>query len=277
MSSRKAITKPSLSAEVSRELRKRVLDLLQARDRCMHAMTEPDLHALRLAARHLQAALEVCKPIAPRKAALPEACEQVRNLLHLSGPLRDVQLRTIALGRIPGNAAMRRELKRNCLLELRKKERHGARRLARTDLACLIHIATYNWSATTPKEVRIALRQAIGHRGRKLRERIAALEPDDPSGLHRARIALKRYRYLLRVFAPSVAERTQARSEPTGRLQHRLGKWHDTRILYEWLQCQNKKNAVRLGRNAMELIEKKLAWCDHEQRLLVAYLKRVSW
>lgn len=266
-----------MSQHIPRELRKRVLDLLEARDRCLHAMTEPNVHELRLAARHLQAVLEVCKRIDPENPAIAEAREQLHELLALSGPLRDAQLRTLALGRSLGNAAVRRDLERNGLLELRKRERHAVRQLALTDPACFIRIATHNWSAITPQVARGALRLAISHRRRKLRERTAMLEPDDPGGLHRARIALKRYRYLLRVFAPYIAERIQASSEPIERLQHRLGKWHDTRILSEWLQGQIKKNALSPGRSVMNLIEQKMAWGDHEQRLLVAYLKRVSW
>jgi len=277
MSTRKPTTRLLLSQAIPRELRKRVLDLLEARDRCLHAMTEPNVHELRLAARHLQAVLEVCKRVDQENPAMTEARERLHELLALSGPLRDVQLRTLALGRSLGNAAVRRDLERKGLLELRKRERHAARQLALTDPACFIRIATQNWSATTPQVARGALRQAISHRGRKLRERTSLLEPDDPSGLHRARIALKRYRYLLRVFAPYVAERILARSEPIERLQHRLGKWHDTRIPAEWLQGQIKKNALSPGRSVMNLVEQKMAWCDHEQRLLVAYLKRVSW
>jgi CHAD domain-containing protein len=242
----------------------------------MHAMSEPDLHSLRLAARQLQAVLEVCQRIAQENAALPKACEQVRNLLHLTGPLRDVQLRTIYLGHSLGNTALRRDLERNCLIELRKKERRAVRRLARIDPACFVRIATLNWSATAPRVARGALRQAISHRARKLRERTAMLELDDPSGLHRARIALKRYRYLLRAFAPYIAELIHARSGPIERLQHRLGKWHDTRILTEWLQGRIKKNALSPGRSVESLVEQKIAWCDREERLLVAYLKRVS-
>jgi CHAD domain-containing protein len=279
MSGRKPtrVARHSLRREITRELRRCTRDLIASRDSCVRLITEPDLHALRLAARHLGAVLDVCDEIAPDDPVLVQARAELRELLDLTGPLRDVQLRSLAIERAVDDAVLRAALLRTCAREQVSKQKSAALRLARLDLECVRQLADMAWDDTAPDVVRGALRRAVRNRRQKLRERIATVSPDDADSVHKARIALKRYGYLLRAFAPYAGRSIRARSKPVERLQRRLGSWHDARVMDDWLHDQSRKKTMSRWRAALHQVREQFAWCDEEQVLLVARLQRGSW
>jgi CHAD domain-containing protein len=240
-------------------------------------MTEPRLHALRLAARHVGAVLDVCDNIAPDDAALLRARAELDELLDLSGPVRDAQLRNLAIENAVEDADLRAALLRTCAREQVSREKSAARRLARLDLVWVLRIEDRKWQDTSPRLARAALRAAIRRRRRKLLKRVAALRPDDADSVHKARIALKRYRYLLHVFAPYAGDSAGTWTATIGRLHHRLGRWHDARVTDHWLDTQSAKRSMQQRRTALRRVREQFEWCDHEQVLLVAFLKRVPW
>ena len=198
------VARHSLRREIARELRRRARDLIESRDRCALGLTEPDLHALRLAARHLGAVLDVCDELAPDDPGLVQARAGLDELLELTGPVRDVQLRRLAIERAVEDAGLRTALLRTCAREQVGKQKSAALQLARLDLAFVQRLADMAWDDTAPHVARNALRRAMSARRRKLRKRIAAVSPDDADGVHKVRIALKRYGYLLRALRRSI-------------------------------------------------------------------------
>jgi CHAD domain-containing protein len=271
------VARHSLRREFTRALRRRTRDLIDARDQCVQVITEPDLHALRLAARRLGALLDVCDEIAPDDPVLGQVRAALRELLDLTGPLRDVQLRSLAIEGAVDDAVLRAALLRTCAREQARKQKSVAPRLARLDLACVRQLVDVAWDDTAPDVVRGALRRAIRNRRKKLRKRIATVSPDDADSVHKARIALKRYGYLLRAVAPSAGQSIRARSGPVARLQRRLGSWHDARVMDDWLRDQARKKTMSRWRAALHQVREQFAWCDEEQVLLVARLQRGAW
>ena len=235
------------------------------------------MHALRLAARHLGAVLDVCDEIAPDDPVLVQARAGLDELLELTGPVRDVQLRRLAIERAVEDAGLRTALLRTCAREQVGKQKSAALQLARLDLAFVQRLADMAWDDTAPHVARNALRRAIRARRRKLRKRIATASPDDADGVHKVRIALKRYGYLLRAFAPYAGASVRARSTPVKRLQRRLGSWHDARVMADWLEDQSGRKTMLRWRTALRQVREQFEWCDREQVLLVARLQRGSW
>ncbi len=265
----------TLSAHMLSRARRGVLDMLHTHELCLHALSEPDVHALRLAARHLQPLLQVLHVELPKDRMLAKAIDQVRAVLHHTSALREHQVYRLAVLGLQASAPLRNMLERAAV----RKERSAAERLHKQlrkfDRERLVRLAARVWPRTSPAADRRALQRAVMQRRSHMHQRIAALSAEDPNALHKARVAVKRYRYMVETFAPYLPDMKSAQRTALKRHQAQLGRWHDERIMADRLLSEADQLPPAQRRACLELATDKATWCAQEQERLCASLRRV--
>ena len=207
-------------------------------DSCRKTPERGAVHALRIDARRLRALLDVLGHTteAPSKSLRRLARMAGKPMAALS-PLRDdqVQRRRIA----HATAARRVEALLDHVRRREARHEKRARRvLARLDRARAEAVArrvrkglVRRQGAPTPAERTLLLLTAVDAAATELRSRLARLDASTPRTLHKLRIALKHFRYIVEI-AEEVSPHVHIASQPTLRsLQRRLGMVHDADVL----------------------------------------------
>lgn len=231
-----------------------------------------EVHELRLAIRRCEPYGRVLRCTGWEPDRMAGEKRLLERVMALTGPLRDAQLRHHWLRERPGRkAALKKALLAASERELRKHEdrvQRGLGELAPT-MARLL-----DGTRKAPRHVRKALEHALPHRRDRLLLRIARLEAGDVRSLHKTRIAVKRYRYLLEAFAPLLGGREITVLRACERFQRRLGRWHDERIHLAWVEHRIRSCPPAIGRAASSVLDAGQAWCAEEERKLVRALRR---
>jgi len=210
---------------------------------CRTAPTRGAVHTLRVDARRLQALVEVLSHAtgAPPKA-LRRLAKVAAEPLKALAPLRDDQVQRRRVGRTEGTRAIEALLEHVRSREARHKKR-ARRALARIDRKHAEAVARQvrkgvvrRQGAPTPGERTLLLLTAVDGAATDLRSRLARLDASAPRTLHKLRIALKHFRYMVEI-AEEVSPNVHIASQPTLRsLQRRLGQVHDADVLLERLE-----------------------------------------
>lgn len=251
------------------------MDLLDAHDQCSQTLTEPNVHAVRLAARHLQPVLLVWRTRSPEDRSVARAVKQVRQVLATTTNLRELQVFRLAVASLQAPPSLKRVLDRASAGQERALVARTAARLRKLDRKSLIRIAAQGWSHSPASADRRALQRALAGRRSRLMERIAELRATDPKTVHRVRIALKRYRYLVDLFAAYLPATVSAQLHRLERLQRRLGQWHDEWVLSDRLLSEATQVPPALHRKCLEQATTKATWCAAEQHRLCTALHRL--
>lgn len=235
---------------------------------------EPAVHALRLELRALEPLLEVARAASPLSAGPRKARKALRALLDATGPLRDSQLRELALRH--GGAAMAAGLRQRAARERKRHERACRRALRAIKAGSWRGLLASPLHPLDQRAVRKALRLALQRRRARLRQRIEALRPGDAVALHRARVALKRYRSLITAFESQAGPGAVALLPALKRLQRRLGDWHDARLRAEWLRSAAASLPTAQRRVCEREARGLLAACAREEAALIRALRRLK-
>lgn len=270
------MARPAFQAHVLPALRRRILDLLAAHDQCMEGLTEPNVHAVRVAARHLQPILTVLHSLMPGERIVRRAERQVRLVLRSTTALREVQMLRKSLADLATPTALRRALDHDLTGQESTLAVRTHARLHEVDHEALIRLAARRWPGITEATARRALDRAVAKRRKRLLQAVTSLRANEPQTLHRARIALKRYRYLVTLFAPLLPSAAAGGSGRLEQLQARLGLWHDEWVLSDRLLAVANGMPTVAHRRCLELATAKATWCTAEQRRLCALLHRFS-
>jgi len=249
----------------------------EALERCGRELTEPAVHALRLAARHLAPVVEVFHALDPDNRRSRRLREHLRRILDLTGALRDIQLRRIHLEATVGDGSLRNALLARTDREERKEERKVRKELDRLALERKVQRGLRALGPIADTDAELVLRATLEKGRQRLHRRILKLRADRPRTLHRVRVAVKRHRYLLESFALHLPPVHTTHRRTLKRLQERLGHWHDEWILAEWLLAGQKDLRPILRARSVTLTTERMAWCEAEQRRLaraLAGLKR---
>lgn len=208
--------------------------LRQAHRACLAVPEEQEVHALRVAARRLLPVLDVWRAGHRRRAR--KLRRRARDLLALTGPLREVHVRREAVRDDPHL----RPHDRDALIHrIGKEQRHQRRavrqRLEQKGTSTFRHLGKLRrpWAG---KQAHQALDRTRAHLRKRLRKAWSALRADDPATFHRARVALKQYRYFLLAFATHLPARAMRPAASLERMQATLGRLHDDRQLLTWLR-----------------------------------------
>lgn len=237
-------TAPDLHDRLLIDLRRRTAELLGACDRCSEEACEPDVHAVRLAARHLQAVVQLLGAMHPDAEHLHQFRQVLRRILKSTGELRDLQLHLALLATHPPATAWQRILRTHLAAREASAQRRVQRTLGRIDRAALLGTAARAWSPPPAGRVRSAARIVLRDRSSKLLRHIRALQKQEPGALHRARIALKRYRAVRLLLAEANDQREARTLRNLKRLLDRLGEWHDRSVRNEHMELVAKKGAL---------------------------------
>jgi CHAD domain-containing protein len=216
--------------------------LLRARSACLQGLSEKRVHELRRAARRSQPLLAVLKRAAPTAAEVRMAQRTVRRILKCTGPLRDAQVRLPVVAELVregqlGEAAIRRAER-----EVRSIRRSVHAELVLMDVRPLQQVLKLSERGLTGPSVARAMDRVRVRWTERLQQRIDDLTAKDTTSLHRARIALKRYRYLMEAF-PGAWNASAPTGASLSELQARLGRWHDAWVLERW--CTKLKLITR--------------------------------
>jgi CHAD domain-containing protein len=199
------------------------------------------VHAMRVAARHLEVLLRIFRGFGPTWAVGTRG--RVRGLIKALGAARDcdVQLEFLdqSMDQMPENARTELVPVRERLARQRTRERE---RLLRVLDSPPVHAWTSDWqhhlAAGTPGTARAQrsvtgeiARRLVREQARALRKRVRKLGSGaDAAGYHEVRIRAKRLRYTVDAFASLYGEAAANYIAAVARLQTVLGEYNDAKV-----------------------------------------------
>jgi CHAD domain-containing protein len=241
---------------------------------------DTSVHDLRTSARRVLAALEAVGPFHGGKRSR-RLTRRVEAVLGRSGDLRDlgVQLEMLpTLGIDPADPAFRQLRDR-----LRDKHeilarqlhgrlrRRGARELRR-DVRRLLKRARRG-TASTSAAVRRAARKTARDRFSRLRESRLAVNPAELETIHRMRIELKTFRYLMEALRPVAVGITPAQLESLHGLQTTMGDLHDLEVLSSTIARHVARQAPESAPQAASVLQ---TLEERHSAMLTSFLEAVD-
>lgn len=204
------------------------------------------VHDLRTASRHLLAVLEGLEVFVRRKK-VRRPRRRIEKLLGRLGPVRDATAQREMLRRIGSRNPVVRALTSELAARDRRMARNARRLLADMsakrvcrDLRRLAKATRRDGTGTDDGRLaRRAARRALA----RLREKRAAVDPNDSKTLHHMRIALKRFRYLMQELRPAFPRVATRDIETLHQLQTALGDLHDLDTLTASIATHLEKRA----------------------------------
>ena len=220
----------------------------KTRRRCRRDCSEESVHDLRVANRRLVAVLTLLGKL-HSFAALAKAHRALKGEMHASGALRDTQVQLRLLKEITGAGS--KKIRRQLRADERRQSRCLVRKLKRTKLtkrmaALRQSIREMRETEDAEKRAEVRLRRELAENFRRL-VRLQRLAQSDPRCLHRARIALKKFRYVVEVlhsFLPAASAHGLVRLH---RCQTIMGEIHDLDLLLLRLEANNLPRADCAG------------------------------
>ncbi len=255
-------------------VRRRAIALHEAHRKCRRSLTERSVYALRQASRHLASPLEVAAASGPCDRKVRRALRLTSRILKLTSTLRDLHVRALLMESEVQDEALREKLLRHLWKAQGTEERRVAKGLKTIRAGPLLRLDTGFRPALSAMAVEQGLLTAVAHHREGLAERISALRSTDPRTLHRARVALKRTRYLLDALPAHLPPDTAAHHAALAQLQKQLGSWHDGHLLAEWLLERSKELPPELRGRCRTLARKQQRLSAKAARALVARLRR---
>jgi CHAD domain-containing protein len=206
------------------------------------------VHALRVETRRLLAGLELLEAVHP-VPAIAKARRALKQQLAASGPLRDLQVQLRLTRRLPGPGPAWKTIRR----QLRRREHRQARILARKlagakakNRLAVLKAALRAWpgAGSADQTVRVRLQRLLARKfDRMVRLQRRAL--DGAEQLHRARIALKKLRYLAGKLQPLPDRAGAAALGRLRRCQDLMGEIHDLDLLLVRIKAEHPTSGKR--------------------------------
>lgn len=193
----------------------------QALRRCRHHPVAENLHQLRVATRRLLAHLDLL-----RTTALRPARWELKRLLRATAAARDAQIQARLLDRLvrdrrhPGLKRFRRRLKKRAwrlARELAKELKSHPPKLRQIRPGRLC----------PPPQAATAARRALRQAFNRLQTQLRNARTGDADVRHRARIALKKFRYMAEVGPPARPGSGVPQFKRLHAVQSALGQLHD--------------------------------------------------
>ena len=223
------------------------------------------LHEARLALREVRTLLNILPSSrhAPNADAMLDRLTPLNDLL---GSIRDRDIIEALLARHKIKAALRPKSRRTVLENRLGKEKEKTLRALRRFLA------SKDWAGlcrvmkeflALPSGPRRPVYAGFARRSvAKTRDRMQRLAPladaKKPAKLHRLRIAIRKHRILLTLFAPVLEREARQEAKLLRRCERRLGKVHDVDLAGQWLaeQKQDRDLEPLLAQRRRKLLRK---------------------
>jgi len=203
--------------------------------RCRKRFSEKSVHKLRIEARRLLAQLELLRSLIPGRA-YRRAQRGLKRQLRASTFLRDaqVQLQQVRalLPKRPELGPIYRHLEKNerCLRRFARRKLKGGGKLLRRLAAIERDAAPELCAPSSSRRLREALRLALRRASGRLAE-FRASPPRDAAGIHRLRVALKKFRYMAESLPAGLSVLTPAELEVIRTQLGVTGAMHDLDLL----------------------------------------------
>lgn len=243
------------SSVVSAALEQQMARVLATFEQVRDEPKRQPVHELRVAIRRLSAAFALADALGHNLR--PRSCRLLRKLMAVLSPLRDAQVQVQAVASAAASAATRSVLGqlRARQKTLRRATRRRVRALELTSLRKDVASSIKSLQNETPGGAAVA-QAVLGELARRhveLERKRQLDASDDARTLHRSRLALKDYRYLLEILAPLLPAGAEPLRASAAELQDRLGEAHDRHVLL--------KRVRELSRDAPRKLEPQLrAW-----------------
>jgi CHAD domain-containing protein len=222
-------------------LRDRGAALMRRRREVKAGASADAIHDLRVATRRMQEALEMFAPLLPVEPR-ERVNRRARRIRRQFNDLRDADVLARLMQRLAADAS---EEDRAAVLTLGRSlsmKAAGLRRTMARKSGGAPHVAGFRKRLRTlleglPKSDRAALaragRTSLRARADELRRALARAKHGAPMPLHRARIAMKRWRYGLELAEAAKIASCRKAIEEAQRIQDRLGSIHDFDVLID--------------------------------------------
>jgi CHAD domain-containing protein len=230
-------------------------EMASHRDAALDWKDPEGVHDMRVASRRLRSALQDFAPYI-RQRPLKTCAKQIREIAQCLGRVRDLDVSIATLEKLasrcpadvlpgiqrlmqerirllePQRASLERIIAKDTFEQLVSEFLQASRRATRPKVG-------KNKDGVTEPSFRETSREIIAKRVDEL-ERIGStvFEPLRQKRLHRMRIAAKRVRYSIQLFAQCLPDAVNAVAEPVARLQGNLGDLHDADVFIQELAMQ---------------------------------------
>ena len=235
--------------------------------RCRRRLSEDSVHDLRVESRRLLATLDALDGLVPRRM-VQSATRAIKKWTGGLGLLRDLQVQRGTVDELSPHLPALSELSRRLARSERRRtadttgklDRHAGRALGQavSDLRGALRKPTP--ASAVASAVR-PLVPALAAAGEAMAARFAAIDPERPATIHRARKELRRFRYLAEVFQPIVPAITQRYLDRLQRLQGDMGRIQDATVLNATVDRYLSKHAKmpRLADHTRTVLESRRA------------------
>jgi CHAD domain-containing protein len=200
-------------------------------------MSVESVHEVRVAARRLLAQCALVETLG-QDADLARARVRLKKFLSGLSECRDVQVQQELYAawcdRFPGLEPVRRHLRKR----ERRLARSAARRVRRFKARKVkVWLALVDQRCRFPDQDRKCQRRLSARVMSKARltfqevsRLVVAVEGDDAEGVHRARVAFKRFRYVVEALSPEWTGRPRRELRRLARFQRQMGRIQDLRV-----------------------------------------------
>jgi CHAD domain-containing protein len=227
--------------------------LCRALERCAQKPKGKRVHALRVATRRLQSALQLACAMGVKPK--PRLKRQLDELLLFLSPVRDVHVAQCSLEALAPRPPGVGRLTEFFSARERRLEHKASRRLATFDVVGFERdIARVSGELVArcaveqgSDAVSAALRGELMRQHLKVERRRRSANAQRPKSLHRLRLTLKRYRYDLEALAAVLPREGAELSQRIAQLQDHLGDAHDAHWLAERTRELAKTRPKLLG------------------------------
>lgn len=218
--------------------------LLELRSRILRRGDEKAYHDIRVATRRLQELVAFLNPFLPQRRAR-RLWRRARKIRRAVSDTRNVDvMRTLVDQVCPRlDHPHSRTLKKLCSECLPKPRRRIPRSLP--DARKRITALHQRFQEPAPGGVRVRAEQLLQERLARLEKARRKARSGAPIPMHRLRIAVKHYRYLLELLAPLGLAGADVVVEKAHNAQHILGKLHDLDMLQEFLEREGSAREAR--------------------------------
>ena len=235
---------------LARSLKRQSRRQQKARRRCRRKCTGDSVHDLRVESRRLLARLDLLGAL-HSFPALAKARRALKRQLEASSALRDTHVQLRLTRQIAGDGSERKRFRQHLHGCERRQARTLARKLkaagGRKLMAALRQsLRALPETAAADKHARVLLGQMLAEKFRKmvqLQRRARA----DAACLHRARIALKKFRYVVEALQPLLGSGSAAELRRLHRCQTLMGEIHDLDLMLLGLEANKSPKAEHTG------------------------------
>jgi len=212
-------------------------DVVEARRRVLRRGSGAAIHDLRVATRRLQAALEVFGPRLPEKSRrrLDRRARRIRRQL---GPLRNTRVLRAMLRRLrvrPDSDESRLVADLVRRLDRPARAKRGADRRDLPGIGKRVRTLLRGMTRR-PEGIAAPSGAALPERVEAVARAASMAGEGDPESMHRLRIAVKRYRYVLEILAETGVPSLEPSIRAAREVQRELGRLHDLDVLIDWVR-----------------------------------------